>query len=203
MGGDPAESYCEDPGCNVSLLGDAANFHEFPVAGGTSYLNLAPFSVTAVTINDSSFYLQPFLYSSTSVQVQLGTTLGNTFVETLFPPVPEIGLNFLTGYPILDGSQSYQPHSGSSPNAAIVQWVWTVITPLLSDPDRGTYYGQQAQLAHPFVTTPADDVHHLPQRDEHSRADGLGVRSLHHPLGRAGPCRSAETSFAGSQYIWV
>ncbi|MCI4373483.1 MAG: hypothetical protein L3K02_07580, partial [Thermoplasmata archaeon] len=152
IGGDPAQSYCEDPGCNVSVLADKANFHQFPVAGGSSYLTLPAFSVTAVTINDSAFYLQPFVYSSKSIQIQLGTTLGNTFVETLFPPVPEIGLNFLTGYPILDGSQSYQPHSGSSPNAAIVQWVWTVTT-MLADPDSGTYYGQEAQLPHPFVTT--------------------------------------------------
>jgi flagellin-like protein len=164
VGGNPATSYCEAPGCNVSLIRDAGNFHEFPVAGGTSYLTLLPFSVTAVTINDSAFYLQPFVFSTHSIQVQMGTTRGNEFVETLFPPIAEFGVNFVSGYPVLDGTQSYQPHTGSSPNATIAQWVWTVqaVYPSnltnVSNPDNGSYFGQEAQLPAQFTTGLRYDV---------------------------------------------
>jgi flagellin-like protein len=156
IGGNPARFFCEDPGCNSSQVSDAANFHEFPVAGGSTFLTLLPFSVTAVTINYSAFFIQPFVFSKASVQVQMGTTRGNEFVETLFPPIPVIGVNFVSNYPVLDGAQSYQPQSGSSPDAAVNQWAWTVKSP--TDPNYTgaiTYYGEQIQLPDQFVTSPA------------------------------------------------
>jgi flagellin-like protein len=153
VGGDPVTSFCDVPlGCSIAPPTPNPNFELFAAApGGAAYLTLVPFSVTAVTLNYSSFYL-PFSYSVSSLQVQMGTTRGNEFVESLFPPIAEIGVDFVSGYPVLDGSQSYQPHAGSSPSATIVQWVWTVTSSAGSgDPDQGTFYGQEAQLPAEFT----------------------------------------------------
>jgi flagellin-like protein len=156
VGGDPATTFCQTPNDTMAVnCAVPGNVQTFAAAGGNAWLNLTPFTVTAVTLSYTSFYLQPFVFSMNSVQVQMGTLRGNTFVETLFPPVPEIGLDFLTGFPILDGSQSYQPHTGSSPSAAIVQWVWTVVSKDPNYPAGVFYYGQEAQLPYPFITSPA------------------------------------------------
>jgi len=158
VGGDPATTFCQTPedGAFVNCSNPATNFQTFSGAGGQGYLNLTPFTVTAVTIAYTSFYIQPFVFSTTSVQVQMGTTRGNEFVETLFPPIAEIAVNLLTGYPVLDGTQSYQPHTGSSPDTTIVDWVWTIFS--VTDANYSTtptYYGQEVQLPHPFITTPS------------------------------------------------
>ncbi|MGP8072437.1 MAG: hypothetical protein ACLPZM_04840, partial [Thermoplasmata archaeon] len=156
IGGDPAKSFCLDPGCNVSQPGDTPNFNEFPVAGGTTFLTLNPFSVTAVTVNDSAFFIQPFVFSKSVIQVQLGTSRGNEFVETLFPPISEFGIIFVTSYPVLDGTTAYQPHSATSPDATIDQWAWTVVSSLgPPDPDQGSFFGQEIQLPQPFALSPA------------------------------------------------
>jgi flagellin-like protein len=155
VGGNPVTSFCIVPtACNLTDPADTANFERFAAAGGTGYLTLLPFSVTAVTLNYTAFYLQPFVFSNHSLQIQMGTTRGNEFVETLFPPIAEFGVDFVSGYPVLDGSQSYQPHTGSSPNATISQWVWTVVdtnSTHPTDPDDGSFYGQQAQLPAQFI----------------------------------------------------
>jgi flagellin-like protein len=149
LGGNPAKSYCIDPGCNYTNPSDLANFSNFPVVGGndTQYLTLVPFSVTAVTINDSQFYLQPFTLSPHGITVTLGTVRGNEFVESLVPPVPRIGLQFIDNYPLLDGSASFQPHGGSFPNASINAWTWKVQNVALGPiNDTGNYIGEQVQM---------------------------------------------------------
>jgi len=152
VGGDPATTFCQTPNNTVAVnCALPGNVQTFAAAGGNAWLNLTPFTVTAVTMSYTSFYLQPFVFSTNSIQVQMGTLRGNEFVETLFPPIAEVGVDFVTGYPVLDGTQSYQPHTGSSPDATIEQWMWVVTSSPSGDPDDNTYYGQQVELPNLFV----------------------------------------------------
>jgi flagellin-like protein len=151
IGGDPATTFCQTPGgCNVTNASDGPNFQTFSGAGGSGYVNLTSFTVTAVTIDYLAFYIQPFVYSLSSVEVQMGSTRGNEFVSTLFPPIPEFGVTSISGWPVLDGTQSYQPHEDSSPEANIVDWDWVVTDHSGTAPGDGDYTGQEAQLSAQF-----------------------------------------------------
>ena len=155
VGGDPISTFCQTPvrtgvvPCNNLTM----NFQNFSAAGGQGYLNLTPFTVTAVTVLYNStfgFYL-PFTFPTGTVQILMGTERGNEFTESLYPPVAEFGINFVTNFPVLDGSMSYQPHSGTSPTTSINSWVWTIKSLDPHYPDNTTY-GQQAQLPYAFVS---------------------------------------------------
>jgi hypothetical protein len=155
INGNPAVSYCVPPGNATIHCNSAPTYPEFPVAGGSNYLTLLPFSVTPVTLNDSNFFLQPFVISPTEITVSFGTVRGNEFVESLLPPVGRLGIQYAEGWPILDGSASFQPHGGSFPNASVNAWNWTVQATdshgNVSDPDNGVYNGEQVQLPFQFV----------------------------------------------------
>src|SRR5271170_1561974 len=153
VGGNPALAFCQNPARTGAVnCSNPSNFQVFSGAGGSAFVNLTPFTVTAVTINYTAFYLQPFVFSNSTIQVQMGTTRGNEFVTTLFPPVAEWGLDFITGFPVLDGTLSYQPHTTSSPPSSLDQWVWGVRNAAgTADPDNGPYFGQEAQLPQEFA----------------------------------------------------
>jgi flagellin-like protein len=147
VGGNPATRFCQTAGgCSLTNASDAANFQTFTAAGGSGYVNLTPFTVTAVTINYTSFYIQPFVFNEKSLLVQMGSARGNEFVSTLFPPIPEFGVTSISGWPVLDGTQSYQPHASGSPTASIIGWLWNVKDPTGTASGDGNYSGQQAQL---------------------------------------------------------
>jgi flagellin-like protein len=149
IGGNPATTFCQSPenGVIVDCSSPATHFQTFSAAGGQGYLNLTPFTATALTLNYTSFLLPGFTFSNESVQVQMGTLRGNEFIETLFPPIAEFGVSSISNWPVLDGTQSYQPHTASSPDASIDQWIWNV-TDLATGKASGdgNYTGQEAQL---------------------------------------------------------
>jgi flagellin-like protein len=154
VNGNPAQSYCVEPGNATTQCNLPASYVLFPVAGGSDYLTLVPFSVTAVTLADSGFYLQPFSLGTASISIDFGTTRGNEFVYSLLPPVGRIGTEFSDGYPILDGSASFQPHGGSFPNATIEAWNWN-LTPTnaagTASNEGSGYTGEQVELPNQFV----------------------------------------------------
>jgi flagellin-like protein len=153
VNGNPAQSYCVEPGNATVQCDTPATYPFFPVAGGSDYLTLVPFSVTAVTLSDSEFYLQPFSLGTTSISVDFGTTRGNEFVYSLLPPVGRIGTQYSDGYPILDGTASFQPHGGSFPNATIDSWNWTLTPtnpPATTSSEGTSYTGQQVELPNQF-----------------------------------------------------
>lgn len=59
----------------------------------------------------------------TYLLVQTLTGLDNEFAASFVPPVALASLTFLDGYPVLDGSASYQPIG----NVSIVSWTWAVV----------------------------------------------------------------------------
>lgn len=157
VAGDPAVSFCQTPAsgpatyCSLSN-NTSAHYQRFYADGGMGYVNLTSFTVTAVTINYTGGFLLPFSFPVSTVQIQMGSARGNEFVMNLYPPVAEFGIDFITNYPVLDGAQSYQPTSTSSPTTNINQWVWTVFC--VNDTNYSpakTYYGQQAQLPYLFL----------------------------------------------------
>ena len=145
--GNPAESYCNQTLCAFNRT------VPFPVFNSTngSIMSLGQFSVTPVTLYNMQFYIPGFAPTSTSsLLISIGTTRGNEFQDTLFPPVSKAGIQFVDGYPVLDGSGSYQPHEGTFVNATLIQWNWTVKnTTVPTTPpaaDNGSYFGQEAEL---------------------------------------------------------
>lgn len=152
INGNPATSYCLQSGTSLGC-------YNFPINGGFT-LNLSQFSVIPVTFftggtagGSTSFYLPWTAPGPSGMLINIGTTRGNEFQDTLFPPVPKIGIQFVDNYPILDGTGSYQPHEGTFVNATIDSWTWTVTDPANpTDPDIGTYNGQQAQMPDPFIS---------------------------------------------------
>jgi len=154
VNGNPAQSYCVEPGNATIHCNTPSTYPLFPVAGGSGYLTLVPFSVTAVTLADAGFYLQPFTLGTASLTIDFGTTRGNEFVYSLLPPVGRIGTEYSDGYPILDGSASFQPHGGSFPNATINSWNWTLTptnTAATLSAEGASYTGQQVELPNQFL----------------------------------------------------
>jgi flagellin-like protein len=79
------------------------------------------------------------------------TTLGNEFTQAFVPPVAVAGITFVTDYPILDGSNSYQPSEGATSNVTIDFWNWNVSLEGgdcvgLGATDCGNYTGQDVEL---------------------------------------------------------
>ncbi|MGA8664703.1 MAG: hypothetical protein WB809_06545 [Thermoplasmata archaeon] len=155
VGGDPITSFCQTPVRTgvVPCTGMSAVYQEFSAAGGQGYVNLTPFTVTVVTVSYTSTtgFLLPFTFPTGTVQILMGTVRGNEFTTSLYPPIAEFGLNFITNFPVLDGTLSYQPHSGISPDTSINSWVWNVKS---NDSNylNKNYAGQQVQLPHALTS---------------------------------------------------
>jgi len=92
-------------------------------------------------------YVSPAFSPSHSVEFDLVTTLGNSFTSSFIPPIPIVEITYVNDYPILDGANSYQPSGGTTTNASISSWAWTV-----QQHDGGflgaaeNYYGQSVQI---------------------------------------------------------
>jgi len=151
--GDPVQAFGEGP-----LLAPGC----FSLASGTlscANLPLPAFSLASVTVNgsDSQFSYNPFKLVAPIV-VDLFTARSNEFVESFIPPVASFAVEYIGGYPLLDGATSYQPSGSSGVVATIDQWTWSVtctsldktLCPSGTD-DNGTYSNQETQLPNEFV----------------------------------------------------
>lgn len=76
------------------------------------------------------------------------TSLGNEFTQSFVPPVAIAALSFVDNYPILDGSNSYQPSSGTPGNVTLDLWNWNVAVSRGGNcnSDCGNYSGQEVEL---------------------------------------------------------
>lgn len=125
-------------------------------------LNLAPREQVNVVVNCSlgspsySFYNGSgfTLPVTTYVKVEVFTALQNIFTRVFIPPtalgvvgtIETLNGTGFTSFPLLDGSQSFQPVNGS-----LVAWNWAVT------PDNGTAVGEKAI----FSFNTAFHIHHI------------------------------------------
>jgi len=148
--GDPIAYYCLGIG---ACSGPAIQW--FPVAGPNgSDLAIPAFSL--MQINVSNFYQHPFQPSANKTVVLISTLRGNDFVDTFLSPVAKLGVEYITGWPLLDGTGSYQPSEKQSANASIISWNWLVQRVhstgiLITDNDTADYSGEESELPSPFV----------------------------------------------------
>lgn len=85
------------------------------------------------------------LNESDLLEFALFTSLGNEFVQSFVPPVALAEVTFVGSFPILDGSNSYQPSGGTTQNVTIDLWHWNVTAPKGSN-DTGNFTGQEVEL---------------------------------------------------------
>ncbi len=139
--------------CVIDVPPESHVFLSFSFYAGPTNLEYYAFPSTktgaAITVDFTESSLLTF---------DIFTSLGNEFVQSFVPPVAIAGLTFVSGYPILDGSNSYQPNAGSGLNVTIVQWDWSVTLADGSTVGSGcedtsdcyNYSGQEVELPNPF-----------------------------------------------------
>jgi len=97
----------------------------------------------------------PNLFPTSYIALQILTGLGNEFSGSFVPPVAIASVTYVSGTPILDGTQSYQPNG----NATIISWAWNVTNVTASGcltnstAPCGTYSGQEAELGAALAPT--------------------------------------------------
>jgi hypothetical protein len=121
-----------------------------PVGGSPSCSPIDLSSFSTVEIVTADYYTT--FQAKIPIQVDIFTQRASEFVDTFFPPVAEVAVSELTGYPILDGGDSYQPTGSTGVSAYISEWLWNV-TNLSgpSGPDCRNYSNQQVELTAPFM----------------------------------------------------
>jgi len=125
--------YVGNASCSLELAPEAQvflklwfdGFHKSTLTHTQPYafLHGSNIRVTAIDFTESSVF-----------DFQILTSLGNEFTQSFVPPVAVAGLSFVSSYPVLDGSNSYQPSSGSTGNATVDLWHWAVRTPSGTSP---------------------------------------------------------------------
>ncbi|MGB6500941.1 MAG: hypothetical protein WBG19_06045 [Thermoplasmata archaeon] len=126
----------------VFNLGDSTNFSKLPKCFTVRILDCLYAFGTPYSSTDIS--------ASHELDLEILTSLGNSFQGTFVPPVAKLGISFVNSWPVLDGSGSYQPSGGVTTNATIDQWAWAV-DGAAADPDNGAYFGQQVELPDQFA----------------------------------------------------
>lgn len=125
-----------DASCTLDLPAEAHVYLGFSFIPGAYYSFI---NGTVATLTEDSL-----------IALDFSTTLGNVFVQSFVPPVAVAGVTFVDSYPILDGTDSYQPATNGSESVAVDDWSWNVTAPKGSN-DTGNYSGQEVELLEPFT----------------------------------------------------
>lgn len=120
-------------------------------------LDLNPLDVSRTGVYSFPFSASPeSLNESSLMNFKIYTSLGNEFVQSFVPPVALAGVTFVSSYPILDGSDSYQPSTGTTENVSIDMWQWSVSSAdtINTVPNSGIHTGSNAETAYFNFTVP-------------------------------------------------
>ncbi len=101
--------------CTLTVPAEAQTFLEFNLTFKTP---LYAFGPATVSLGDDGL-----------LDFKSFTSLGNEFTQSFVPPVAVAQVSFVGSFPVLDGSGSYQPSSGSGGNATVDSWQWDVDAP--------------------------------------------------------------------------
>ncbi len=164
LGGDAVVEYNVTSSSGLPLATGCLNGNPYVAANTSCFLGLPAESQIFLQLDinprdspNQSYSLLPNveadLTESSVLDFEVLTSLGNSFTQSFVPPVAIAGITFVTSFPILDGSNSYQPAESGSSNSTIDFWIWNVAANPLSNcsNDCGPWSGQEVELPNQFA----------------------------------------------------